>query len=113
MFNRRIRKRDVFIYITSLIVLALYVLTDPYFGYIQQLPVGAGTVATLLILLKGLLYASLLHFTRKFIFDYDEADFQSLARKAKESPQGAGFALIGFSIMMVAFAIVIYAATVG
>lgn len=113
MFNRRIRKRDVFIYISSLIVLALYVLTDPYFGYIQQLPVGAGTVATLLILLKGLMYASLLHFTRKFIFDYDEADFQSLARKAKESPQGAGFALIGFSIMMVAFAIVIYAATVG
>ncbi len=94
-------------------VLAMYIMTDPYFGYIQQLPVGAGTVATLLILLKGLLYVSLLHFTRKFVFDYEEADFQSLARKAGETPQGAGFALIGFSIMMVAFAVVIYAATVG
>lgn len=113
MFNRKLRKRDVFIYISSLIVLTLYIMTDPFFGLIQQLPVGAGTIATLLILLKGLLYASLLHFTRKFIFDYDEADFQSLAGKAKETSYGAGFALIGFSIMMVAFAIVIYAATVG
>lgn len=113
MFNRKVRKRDIYLYAAGILVLALYILTDPFFGLIQQLPVGAGTVATLLILLKGLLYASLLHFTRKFVFDYDEADFQSLARKAKESPQGAGFALIGFSIMMVAFAIVVYAATAG
>ncbi len=107
------RKRNNYLYSAGLLVLVLYFLTDPYFGLIQHLPVGGGTVATILILLKGLLYVSLLHFTRKFIFDYNEADFQKLALKGAETSVGAAVTLVGFSIMMIAFAIVIYAATIG
>ena len=111
--SRWFRKRNVYIYIGSLVVLALYVLTDPFFGIIQNLPLGAGTIATVLIILKGLLYVSLLHLTRKFIFDYDEADFSQLNKNAMTTPEGSGLAMIAYGLMVIAFSIAFFAAAYG
>jgi hypothetical protein len=107
------RSRNIYLYTATFIVLALYFLTDPYFGLIQHLPFGAATVATVLILLKGIMYSNILHFTRKAIFDYNEGDFKTMLGNALASPTGAGLAAIALSVMTLAFAIVIYAATNG
>jgi uncharacterized membrane protein (DUF106 family) len=108
MFN--IRFRNVYICLGFFLVLALSLLTDPDTGIIHQLPFGAGTLATLVILLKAVLYTSFLHITRKGLMDY--LDMEELITKAKESSQGSGLALVGVGLYTIAMAIVIYAATV-
>lgn len=104
-----IRFRHIFFGLGSVTVLALYMATDPDAGIIQNLPVGAGTLAMMVILLKAILYVVLLHYSRKAIFDY--INLRTLILQTKEDPVGAGLSVIGISIFVLAVSIVIYAAT--
>ena len=99
------RFRHTFMLLGSLLVIALLVLSDPDFGIISNLPIGASTLATLIILSKVVLYVSVLHLARKALHDYPEADAQSLFSKAKETSQGAGLALIAIALTVIAISI--------
>ena len=105
----QIRFRHVFIYLGGLLTIMSWVLTDPEIGVVQALPIGASTVATLLILLKSTLYVGMLHLSRKALFDY--INLGEYFDIAKREPVAAGLALCSISIASVAIAIVMYAAT--
>src|SRR5574343_559800 len=103
------RFRYVYIGIGSILVILLSLLSDPDTGFIQNMKMGAGTLATIIVLSKGILYAALLHFTRKGLMDY--FDMETAMNKAMQTPEGAGKAMIANALYTIAMAIVIYAAT--
>jgi len=102
------RFRNVFMLIGGLLVLLLGLLTDPDTGLITALSFGAGTIATLIILSKSVLYIGMLHLARKGLIDY--IDLEVFFAKALQTSDGASRALIAVAIMMVAIAAVMFAA---
>lgn len=94
------RSRHVYTVYATLAVILAYFLCDPDLGIIQHLPIGATTVAVLLILAKGILYATAVHWTRKMVLDY--IDLDAIFTKANETPTGAGLAAVAISIMVLA-----------
>lgn len=104
-----LRFRHVYIVILSIFTLLLLVATDPDSGLIQHLPFGASALATLTVLSVAVLFVSLLHVSRKGLFDY--IDMGDLADKARQESTGAGLVFMGICIAMLAIAIVIFAAT--
>lgn len=103
------RFRYIYIGLGSILVIMLSLLSDPDTGFIQNMTTGAGTLATIIVLSKGILYAALLHFTRKGLADY--FDMETALNKAMETSEGAGKAMIAMALYANAMAIVIYAAT--
>lgn len=103
------RFRNIYMLYGSLLVLALWVLTDPDTGLIQHLPFGATAAANLLILSRVIMYVALLHVSRKAMFDY--FDMEAALNKALTTADGAGKALIGFGLFNLAIAFVIFIAT--
>lgn len=103
------RFRDTFITIGSILVILIWTLSDPDSGLIQHLEFGAGTVATLVILLKSILYVGMLHFSRKALLDY--LDLGDAIKKALETADGAGKVVIGVGLIMISISIVILTAT--
>ncbi len=91
----------------SILVIALWLATDPDNGFINQLKYGASTVATMVVLLKSILYVSMLYLSRKAILDY--IDLESVFKKAMETSDGAGKVFIGVGIIFLAISVVIYA----
>lgn len=103
------RFRHVYTIVGTILVLVFWTATDPDLGLITGMSYGASTIASLAILAKGVLYITLLHYSRKGLLDY--IDLKEYFLKAKESSGGAGMALIAVSIIMLAIAVVIYAGT--
>lgn len=103
------RFRNIFIGIGSLLVIILLLLSDPDGGLVQNLPFGAGTLSTIIILVVSILYVGLLHYSRKALLDY--LDLEELFNKAKLTPEGSGLAIIGIGLIMISVSVVILAAT--
>lgn len=103
------RFRHIYITVGSFFVVLLWVITDPDLGIVQNLPIGGGTIATLLILLKTILYIGMLHVSRRAIIDY--IDFKTFLTKAFQTPEGAGLATIAIGLIFIAISITILAAT--
>ena len=99
------RFRHIYTIVGSLIVLALRLVTDPDVGIIKNLEFGASTLATLVILAKALLYVTLLHYSRKALFDY--LDLEEYFIKAKQEPISSAIALVAVSIFAVAISVLI------
>jgi hypothetical protein len=93
----------------TILTLFMWLITDPDAGLIENMTIGVGTVATLVILLKSVFYIGMLHISRKALLDY--IDLGTYFVKALETPEGSGSAIIGVGIMMLSIALVIYAAT--
>lgn len=104
------RFRHIYIGLGSLFVILIWLLTDPDTGLITSLPIGASTVATLVILLKSVLYVGVLHLSRKALCDY--LNMEKIFTRAAQSAEGAGLVAISVSLLMIAIAIVMFAATV-
>lgn len=102
------RFRDIFLGIGSVLVLILLFLSDPQSAVVAQLPFGAGTVSTLMNLVTSLLFIGVLHLARKALVDY--IDLEEFFKKAIETPEGAGRALMAVALMMISVSLVIYAA---
>lgn len=103
------RFRHVFMGIGSILTVAVLLLSDPDGGLVQNLPYGSGTVSLLITLLISILYVGVLHLARKGLFDY--LDLSVFFKKALESSQGSGLALIAVGLAMVSISVVILAAT--
>lgn len=88
------RFRFLFLAGGSALVMAALLATDP--------DGGISTGMLLLSLVVPLLAVAFAHLARKALFDYPEADLQSLFRKAGESPTGSGLALVAVAIVLAA-----------
>lgn len=106
---QKLRFRHVYMGIGSVLVILLWLLSDPDSGYISQLPFGAGTLATFIILTKVVVYMAFFQLSGNSLFDY--LDIEEHFNKAKETPEGAGRALIAVGLGLVAVALVLYTAT--
>ncbi len=103
------RFRHVYMTLGSILTILLWLLSDPDAGLIENLPFGASTVATLVILLKSIFYVALLHLSRRALIDY--INLSDYFTKALQTSEGAGRALVAVSVMCVAISIVMFAAT--
>ncbi len=102
------RFRHIFLGIGSVLVILVLLLSDPDNGMVQNLPFGAGTLSTLIILVTSILYIGVLHLGRKGLTDY--VDMLKVFQKAMQTPEGAGLVFVGMGLIMVSIAIVILAA---
>ncbi len=104
------RFRNQFLVIGSILVAILFTITDPQAHLIQDLPFGANTVLLLIGLMKAIWFLGILHASRKALFDY--IDMEELIKAATRSPEGAGKAIIGIGLFMIASSICILAAVI-
>lgn len=105
-----LRFRNIYLFFVTIGVVVLLFLTDPDNKIIQGFSYGAGVLASLILLLKAVVYVTLLHFTRKAMFDYiDMGDLYDIIT-SKKDPVGAGLYAIAVSIATLAFALLIFAA---
>lgn len=103
------RFRFVFMGVGSVLTLILLLLSDPSVGAIKQLPFGGATLALIVGLVMCLLYISLLHLARRGLLDY--IDLEVFFKKALETSEGAGMAIIGVGLIMISCSLVIIAAS--
>ena len=103
------RFRNVFLGIGSILVFLLVLMSDPSSGFINQLPFGSSTLGLIINLVICLFYVGFLHLARKALLDY--IDLEIFFKKAIESPEGAGNALIAIGLMMVSISLIVIAAT--
>lgn len=87
-----IRFRNLFLLLGSAIVLGALVATDPDDGLL--------TGFWVLSIAKGMVAVAFAHLARKALADYPEADMQTLFRRAREHPVGAGLALVALAIVI-------------
>jgi hypothetical protein len=106
------RFRNVYIAFCFLLVAVLWLGTDPDIGLLRDLPFGAGLIASLVFQSNSLLAIMLLYITRKGLFDYKVADFESLGHLSIKSSEGAGLYALALSLMTLSFAVVIGAALI-
>jgi hypothetical protein len=92
--RRHARHRTLFVWIAPLAVLVLMWLTDP--------ANGAQTEIWLIKVVSAVVAGVFGHWADKAIFDYPEADRQSLFAKAGEDATGAGLALVARAIFFLA-----------
>ena len=104
------RFRDIYLGVGSVLVLAVVFMSDPSVGLISQLPFGSSTLGLIINIIISLFYIGLLHYSRKALIDY--IDMEVFFKKALETSQGAGMALIGVGLIMVSIAMVIVAAAI-
>jgi hypothetical protein len=103
-----LRFRHVYMGLGTILFLVSYILTDPDLALLSSLSFGASTLATVIYLLKTVIYVAMLHISRKALFDY--INLEQVYRKATESPAGAGYTMIAVAITMLAISLVITAA---
>ena len=105
--NPVIRFRYVYMILFSILSLLAMIAINPDHGFIDQLPFGAGAIATIAQLLKVTLYIAMLHISRRALFDY--IDLEELFIEAKKGNPAAAQALIAIGLAMIAIAIIIVA----
>lgn len=88
---RNLRFRHKFMAGGSLAVLAALLATDP--------DKGGSTGLWLLGIASGMVALLMAHWGRKALHDYPEADARTLFAKARESPVGAGLALVALALV--------------
>lgn len=86
----RIRPRHWLITVGSVIVIGALLLTDP--------DRGISTGLLLLGLVTPVIAVAFAHIARKGLFDY--IDMESISRKARETPVGAGLVFVGLCIVI-------------
>ena len=102
------RFRNVFLLIGGLLVIIIMLLSDPDGGLINNLPFGATTLSTLIVLVISILFIAMLHLGRRALLDY--IDLSEIIKKAVQTSDGAGMVVIGVGLIMISIAITILAA---
>ena len=100
-----IRFRHLYMAFFSILIIIASFLADPDSGLIQELPFGAGTVAMLLVTVRAVIYITLLHVSRRALFDY--IDLEVYFNEARAGNMASGLAIIGIAIAMLAISLLI------
>lgn len=101
----RASRNNYTVWLTWFVICILF-LVDPDSGLIQNLPFGAGAVATLVVSLRPIIIITLIHMTRKWIFDY--VDLSRIYHSVMESENYVAQALFALSmaVFTLGFAVV-------
>jgi hypothetical protein len=91
--SKHARPRTVAVWITPALSLAALWLTDPDRGMLVGKVTVSPVFVWLLMIVKGCAYVAIAHFLAKAIFDYPEADRQSLFGDAKKGNVASAIAL--------------------
>lgn len=104
------RFRDIYLGVGSVLVLAVVFMSDPSVGLISQLPFGSSTIRTdHQHHHQSVLYRTTTLLPQALI---DYIDMEVFFKRALETSQIAGMALIGVGLIMVSIATVIVAAAI-
>lgn len=103
------RLRDTYLIYGTLLALALYTVTDPDLGLISNMTYGGETLALVVLTIKAVIYLSLLHWSRKALFDYPCGDFEALGDMSIKTPVSAAIYAVAIAIMSLAISIIISA----
>ncbi len=103
------RFRNIFMIEGAILTSLILIITDPSARLITDLRYGTELTTVISSLVVAHFFIALLHFARKALFDY--LNLEELFLKAKETSEGAGFALIGIGLFSISIALVIMAAT--
>lgn len=103
-FKRHWRFSDYFLIIGLAVALAVLFGTDPDAGLIQ-LSFGADVVSKLSAIPASIFGVAALWISSRALYDY--LDKKELAKKAAETPQGAGLVMIAVALTQIALAIII------
>ena len=109
--HKGIRFRYLYMGFFGALALLLLFVTDPDSKLVTALPIAAGFVATIVLLVSAVLYVTMLHLSRRGMFDY--VDLSVFFTKALSTPTGAGLALVGIGLSNIAIAVVILASVLG
>ena len=91
--EKKYRKNHTWaLFIVAVLLLAVLYFTDPDHG--------ASTLMIVLGIASGMLAVGVTHLLWKSMFDFPEMNLQRMFRKAQESPEGSGMALIAIAIVM-------------
>ncbi len=100
------RGRNRYTFTLTWLVVVLLFMMDPDSGLIQNLPFGAGALATLVVSLRPIIVVTLIHYTRKWIFDYVDINdiYQSVMASDNQVAKALfavamGLFTLGFSIV--------------
>lgn len=104
------RFRHVYMIVLTLFTLVALFLASPDNGFIHKVTIGAGTIATVVLLAKSTIYIAMMHISRKGLFDY--VNLEEAWKKAMENPIAAALALLAVVLSMFPIAFLIYVATV-
>lgn len=104
--KRIFRGRNQYTFTLTFLVIVLLFLVDPDSGLIQNLPFGAGALATVIISLRPIIIITLIHYTRKWIFDY--VDLGNIYDKvmASENHMAQALFAVAMAIFTLAFSLV-------
>mgnify|MGYP003427464662 CR=1 FL=1 len=94
------RFRYVSMLVGSIAAAIMIFLTDPDLFSIIQLPFGARAFVLIKSLLMISVAAAMVHYVRKTLFDY--FDLAEALKEAMKGPTGAGLAIIGIAVMVLA-----------
>lgn len=109
--HKGIRFRYLYMGFFSVLALLLLFVSDPDSKLVTALPIAAGFVATIVLLVSAVLYVTMLHLSRRGMFDY--VDLSVFFTKALSTPTGAGLALVSIGLSNIAIAVVILASVLG
>lgn len=98
------RFRNISIILGCLASIFLILVSDPTINLGFGVTYGAQLVLAIKTIVTLSLAALVIHLGRKTLFDY--LDVSIYLEKAKETPQGAGLAMIGVGLVLIAFAVV-------
>lgn len=90
----------------TMIVICILFLVDPDSGLIQNLPFGAQALGNLISALRPVIVITMIHYTRKWIFDY--VDISEIYGKVLASENYVAMAIfaLAMGIFTLAFSIV-------
>lgn len=104
--KKPVRGRNRYTFTLTWFVVFLLFIVDPDSGLIQNLPFGASAIATLVVSLRPIIVITLIHYTRKWIFDYvDIGDIYDKVMASDNHVAQALFAM-AMAIFTLGFAIV-------
>lgn len=104
----KLRFRYVYMIFGSLLILGALFVASPDHTFLSELPYGAGFIATIVLMLRAVLYVAILHYSRKALFDY--IDLEELYLKAKTEPLAAAVAMVAIAISLIAVSLLIVSA---
>lgn len=102
-------KRRIMSVIAVFIMMTIWIAIDPDAGLISNLPYGAKLIMIFATLSKFVPYVLAVYLARKILIDY--VKLEDYFKKANDTPQGAGLAIIGVGLLSIAFSLALLAAT--
>lgn len=105
---KRPRFRPTFLLGGSILVVIALFMTDPDAGMIYKLPVGSSTVASLLMIARGIIAVACAHYSYKALFDYPTADGSAMWEEARNGNIAAAITILARVFLQIAL-IVLFA----